>query len=439
MIKWGSTWKCADRTFRTKPLIEYLRAVPDPRCGRKTKHDYAEVLLCLVIGFLNGRTTIRRSLKWCVKNLGLLRRYTPLENGVASPSTACRILAGIDVGLFALEFMEWIGEILSTRGIHLAIDGKALRAATEKVKNFRAPMVMNAIDAATGLVVAQLPIQNKDCEITAIPELLKLLDIRESTVTIDAVGTQTEIMRQVVAQEGHFLLPIKRNQPQSYEEIVKYFGEMSEDYQEMKENPNFKPRHPEMMEGYEETFCQEKNRDRYERRWYKVCSNPSVLTKTQEEWPFIKTVGQVKQVRILVERDAEGNDITPDLETFLKEGSRRQPNPIRGDGESSDIQVTGIISDRELSAEEMGMLKRQHWGVENRLHHVLDDTFREDRSPAKKSKINLALIRKFAYNILRIAMISGDCAEIMTEAMDEFCDDHALIEKYVFCGINSFY
>lgn len=101
--------------------------------------------------------------------------------------------------------------------------------------------------------------------------------------------------------------------------------------------------------------------------------------------------------------------------------------------------MTGIISDRELSAEEMGKLKRGHWAVENRLHHVLDDTFREDRSPAKKFKISLALIRKFAYNILRLAKLSGDCGEIMPETMDEFCDDHTLIEKYIFCGINSLY
>lgn len=99
-------------------------------------------------------------------------------------------------------------------------------------------------------------------------------------------------MKQVVAQGGHFLLQIKGNQPQSYGEIVKYFGEMSEDYEKMKENADFKPRHLEMMEGYEEMYCVEKNRDRYERRWYKVCSTPSLLTKTQEEWSFIKTVGQ---------------------------------------------------------------------------------------------------------------------------------------------------
>ena len=94
----------------------------------------------------------------------------PLKNGIASPSTVSRLLSGLDEELFALEFMEWIGEIVDTKGIHLAIDGKALRAAMEKVKDFRAPMVLNAMDAVTGLVIAQMPIQNTECEIRAIPD-----------------------------------------------------------------------------------------------------------------------------------------------------------------------------------------------------------------------------------------------------------------------------
>jgi len=414
-----------------------MQAVPDPRCDRKTKHNHAEVLLCLVIGFLAGRTTIRRSLKWCRRHLQWLRKYIPLENGIASPSTACRLLIGIDEELFAFEFMEWIGEILNTRGLHLVIDGKALRAAMSRVSDYRAPMVMNVIEAVTGLVLAQLPIQNKDCEITAIPELLKLLDIRESTITIDAIGTQSEIMEQILKQKGHFVLTVKKNQPQSYEEIMKYFGEMSEDYKKMKKEPDFRPRYAEMMAEYEEAYYQEKNRDRYEHRWYKVCHDVSLLTKTQKEWTYLKTVGHVRQVRIPVERDLEGNDVSPDVDTFLRKGSRRKPKPIEGDDKSSDIQDVGMISDRVLSAEELGQLKRQHWSIENRLHHVLDETFREDRSPAKKSKNNLALIRKIAYNILRIAMMSESYPTIMTEMMDDFCDDLSLIEKFVFSGINS--
>lgn len=165
---------------------------------------------------------------------------------------------------------------MKTRGLILAIDGKALRAAIEKVKDYRVLMVMNVVDTVTGLVLAQLPIQNKDCEITLIPKLLEFLDIKDSTITIDSIGTQTEIM-----------------------------------------------------------------------------------TKTQEEWPFLKTVGHVRQVRMV--RDAEGNDITQDIETFLNQGSRRQSKPVKGDGEASDIQEVGMISDLELKADEMGQVKRAHW------------------------------------------------------------------------------
>ena len=416
-----------------------MRAVPDPRCGRETKHDHAETLVCLVAGFLAGKTTIRRSLKWCEKHLEELREYLPLKNGIASPSTVCRLLSGIDEELFALEFMEWIGEIVDTKGIHLAVDGKALRAGMEKVKDFRVPMILNAVDVVTGLVVAQMPIKNKECEIKAIPELLKLLDIQGSIVTIDAVGTQTEIMEQILSQEGHFVLMVKKNQPQSYEEIVKYFGEMSEDKKRMKENETYRPRYPGMQEKYKEISQKERNRDREEYRWYSVCTECSLLTKTQKEWLFVKTVGLARQIRIPVERDEQGNDMTPDIKIFLEKGSRRRPKPIREEETGKDIQETGMISDMELSAEEMGQIKREHWAIENRLHHVLDDTFREDRSPAKKSKHNLGLIRKFAYNILRIAILSGDCAELITEAMDDFSDDHFLRKKYVFSGIDSFY
>lgn len=416
-----------------------MKAVPDPRCGRKTKHDHAEVLVCLVAGFLAGRTTIRRSLGWCKKHLKELREYLPLKNGIASPSTACRLLSGMDEELFALEFMEWAGEIVSTKGIHLAVDGKALRASMEKVKDFRAPMVLNAIDAVTGLVVSQMPIKNKDCEIKAIPELLKLLDIKGSTVTTDAIGTQTQIMEQILSQEGHFVLVVKKNQPQSYGEIVKYLGEMSEDHNRRKEDENYRPRYPEMQEKYEEVSQKERNRDREEYRWYSVCTECSLLTKTQKEWPFVKTAGLARQIRIPVERDEKGNDTTPDIKTFLEKGSRRRPKPVQDEDAGRDIQETGMISDMELTAEEMGRIKREHWAVENRLHHVLDDTFREDRSPAKRSKNNLALIRKFAYNILRTAMLHGDCAELMTEAMDDFSDDLFLRKKYVFSGIDSLY
>ena len=399
-----------------------MRQVPDPRCGRKTKHDCAEVLVCLTAGYLAGRTTIRRALKWCRKHIDFLREDMLLENGIASVSTASRILSGIDEELFALTFIEWIGTIVNTRGTHLAIDGKALRAAMNKVRDFRTPMVLNAIDAVKGIVLAQIPMERKECEITAIPELLNLLAIKGSVVTIDAIGTQTGIMRQIVDQGGSFVLTVKKNQPEAYGEIMKYFdGEGRE------------------SESYDKAVYHEKNRDRHEHRTYESSGDCSCISKFRDEWDFLKTVGRSRQVRIPLERDEAGNDITPAEDVFLKNGSRRRPLPSSGDGERNDVQLVGLISDRKMGAEELGRYKREHWAIENRLHHVLDDSFREDRSPAKKSKNNLALIRKFAYNILRIAMIQGACCPIMTEAMDDFCDDLALMKRYVFDGILSFY
>lgn len=416
-----------------------MRMVPDPRCSRKKKHDHAEILVCMVLGFLAGRTTLRRGLKWCRHNLERLKGYLPLENGIASPSTACRLLCGIDEYLFAMAFMEWIGELLSAKGIHIAIDGKALRAAASKVKNTRAPMIMNALDTATGLVLAQLPIKDKECELGALPELMGLLDVRNSIITIDAIGTQTNIMRQIIGKGGHFVLTVKKNQPSAYDEIMELFEELSADLKKRKECACCQPQHPELLKKYGELHCSEKNRDRYEHRFYKICNDSTALTKTETEWPFIKSVGRIRQIRIPVEKDQEGNDITPDLKTFLMRGSRRKPRPVTGDGMEDDIQDVGIVSDITMTAEEMGKIKRAHWAVENKLHHVLDDTFREDRSPAKKSKNNLALIRKFVYNILRLAMIKYPEYKIMTETMDSFADDSSLMEEYVFNGIESFY
>lgn len=241
-------------------------------------------------------------------------------------------MSGIDEELFLFAFMEWIGEILSTKGLHLAIDGKAVRAAASKIKGKKAPMILNAIDTATGIVLSQLPVQNKECEIKKIPELLKLLDIRGSIITTDAVGTQTSIMEQIVDQGGHFVLMVKKNQPASYEEIKKQFEELEEDSKKMKAEAGYQPRYPELMEKYDEVSYFEKNRDRHEYRSYRICNAAECVAKTQDEWTFIKSVGYVSQTRILMVRDEKGEDITPDEETFRREGqsgSRGQHQEIK--------------------------------------------------------------------------------------------------------------
>ena len=411
-----------------------MEMVEDLRCPREKKHHLAEVLTYTVAGYVSGRTTLRRCVKWAKKHLKWLCKGMQLKNGIASVATVSRLLSGIDEESFLYAFMEWIGEILDSKGHHIAIDGKALRAAASKVKSEKAPLLMNAIETATGLVLAQLPVMDKSNEIHGIPQLLKLLEIKDSIITIDAIGTQTEIMEQIHDQDGHFVLLVKRNQPQSYDEIVAFMQKVEEERNKAYNSP-----YADLLSKYDKVSYREKNRDRYEYRTYSICNDPSPVTKTGEDWMFVKSVGCSRQIRILMVRDGDGNDITPDVNTFLKHGSTRQPVPLTGDSERSDVQIVGIISDMEMNAKEMGSYRRLHWAVENRLHHVLDDTFREDRSPAKKSKNNLSLVRKFAYNILRIAQIQKGSTCPLTEMMDSFADDPELLEKYIFNGIISFY
>ena len=361
-----------------------------------------------------------------------------LKHGIASVPTASRILSGIDEELFLYAFMEWAGEIVNTKGAHIAIDGKALRGACDKARTFRPPMLMNVVETATGFVMAQLPMDTKDNEITSIPQVLRLLALKGSTITIDAIGTQTSIMEQIHSQGGHFVLMVKKNQSGAYEEIREIMEAMTADYAIKKAGgiPTF----PDLLQKYDEVKTHEVNRERHEYRICRTLCDVSAINKSRKEWPYIKCIGWVEQVRVPIERDAERNDITPSKEEFVKNGSRRSPLPSSSEeGVGKDIQKVAMISDLTLSAKEMAGIKRLHWSIENRLHHVLDDTFREDRSPAKKSRNSLAIIRKFAYNILRLSMKSEGDGDAMTEMMDRFCDDPQLMQRFVFDGIPALY
>ena len=208
------------------------------------------------------------------------------------------MLCGIDEELALYAFMEWIGEIADSKNTHLAIDGKALRGATEKTKGGTTPMLLNVVDAVRGLIFAQLPVDSKTNEIGVIPELLKLLDIKGSVITIDAIGTQTAIMEQIHEQEGHFVLTVKKNQPEAYEEIHRFMDQLEAEEAKTKtdEIPDAVIR--EYLEKYEETNRIEKNRDRNEYRVCQICNDTSNLTKTQKEWRHVQSIGRIKQIRI---------------------------------------------------------------------------------------------------------------------------------------------
>lgn len=411
-----------------------MRMVIDPRCGRKTKHDHAEILTYLAAGYLAGRDSVRRCLQWCKNHIDFLRQHLELKNGIASPATVSRILGNIDEEIFCLAFIEWMTGILNTKGINIAIDGKALRGSTEKIRNRKTPYILNVIDTATALVIAQLPIAEKENEITAIPKLLKLLNIQESLVTIDAVGTVQSVIDTINEKEADYLLTVKKGNPLTYQETKEMFAELGKENERITAHPGQTVTYEKQMDSYDVFKTIEKNRSRMEYRTMQICHNTDLITlcKKQKE---IKTVGWLEQIRIPMEKDKDGKDITPAYEDFIKNGTVRRPRITTGDDLTDDIHQVGLISSREMSAQETLKIKRNHWKIENSLHYVLDDLFREDRSSARKSKNNLAVIRKIAYNLLRIAILREKTESGPTEMRDQFNDDLTLIEKYAFRGI----
>lgn len=411
-----------------------MRMVIDPRCGRKAKHDHAEILTYLAAGYLAGRDSVRRCLQWCRNHIDFLRQHLELKNGIASPATVSRILGNIDEEIFCLAFIEWMTGILNTKGINIAIDGKALRGSTEKIRNRKTPYILNVIDTATALVIAQLPIAEKENEITAIPKLLKLLNIQESLVTIDAVGTVQSVIDTINEKEADYLLTVKKGNPLTYQETKEMFAELGKENERITAHPGQTVTYEKQMDSYDVFKTIEKNRSRMEYRTMQICHNTDLITlcKKQKE---IKTVGWLEQVRIPMEKDKDGKDITPAYEDFIKNGTVRRPRITAGDALTDDIHQVGLISSREMSAQETLKIKRDHWKIENSLHYVLDDLFREDRSSARKSKNNLAVIRKIAYNLLRIAILREKTESGPTEMRDQFNDDLTLIEKYAFRGI----
>lgn len=202
----------------------------------------------------------------------------------------------------------------------------------------------------------------------------------------------------------------------------------------MEKDRNYRPRYPEMQEKYEVTSPKERNSDLQEYRWYSVCTSMQPSDKDTERMAVCKNSGIGQPDTDTGRKGCAGERHHVGYKNFSGKGFQTEAETCSGrrnrkrypENENRNDFRHGTDGGRNRPD------KKGHWAVENSLRHVPDDTSREDRSPAKRSKHNLALIRKFAHNILRTAILSGDCAEIMTEAMDEFCGDPSLRKKYVY-------
>ena len=415
-------------------MSEWLKNIPDPRSKRKKPHELSGILICIILGFLHGKTKLRRIYRWCKSHINELTQYMPLPFGVPSVSTMSRILSMVDAELVSAAVMSWICQLVDTRGKHIAIDGKGLRAAANKINGDRTPYILNAIDVATRLVIGQLAIREKTNEMTAIPELVEMLEIEGSTISIDAIGTTGTIMDAIDEKSGYYLLQVKKNCPLLYDELMDLFDDLKS--LRDKDKDEF-----EKVSG--DTYCEhktsEKNRERYEHRKVEYYDGKEWIGHFQEDRPSIQSVGRTSQVRILEVQDKDGNDITPSLDEFLSNGSARQPILTVGDGFKDIVQKAGLVANRKMNAKEMMEYHRNHWTIENSLHYVLDETFGEDKCTVRRGKNTLSILRKCAYNIARLLQNENPKERpYIPDVLDDIADQFELAAGYIFKAVPAF-
>lgn len=453
----GVTWEQVDGT-QTKSVYAFLQSLTDPRT-RTCKYLLWEILACFVIGIMHGKDSGYRIVHWCRENIGLLREYgLILENGVASYDTHMRILRLIDINMFAQEFLNWSNEFLILSGVHIAIDGKGLRGGTDKVRGGFTPYMLNVVEVTTGHIIASFPILTKEAEVSVIPSVIQMIATESNLITIDAVGTCINIISELLLNNAHLFLLVKKNNSQAYESLKNYFEdkkamecdataskEASHCYQSA-ENGNMKRKTApletnetvqpdnkkagcsvleeliESSEGKAEHtstgWTCEKAGGHVQYRKYQAITNlesesiynwdvgASLLGVTSalgEISGFFRTIGWAESVRVPIEKNEAGEDITRSRIDYLLYGSNRNPHPpVASDSERSSYQQIGFISTLELTANEAMRIKIEHWGVET-SNQILDITLREDEARTKTGKFSFSLLRKCAFNLLRYA------------------------------------
>lgn len=337
-------------------FINYFGIIKDKRQQAKVRHKLIDILFICVAATIANASDWKDIEIFAKKREEWFRKFLELPNGVPSHDTFERTFRWIDPKQFEKCFIHWVREIaeLADRSI-VAIDGKTMCGAFD-TDDKRSPIhIVSAWASENGMVLGQVKTDEKSNEITAIPELLDLIFVKNCIVTIDAMGTQTKIAEKIIDKKADYVLALKGNQPNLHTDVVDFFEDA--------EKTNF--------DGLKVKSCMTADKDhgRIEVRKYFLVENVDWLSM-KDDWKGLKSIG-------MAIRECE----------------------VKG---KKTVEKRYFISSLKDSIEEFGDAVRKHWGIES-THWFLDVVFKEDARRVRKDNApqNLAMLKRMALNILR--------------------------------------
>lgn len=340
-------------------LIKPFEALEDPRMKRKPEHLLVDIVAIAILAVLSGANDMVAIETYGKAKQTWLETFLELPNGIPSHDTFSRVLALLDPQQLHECFLSWVQVITDQLEIKLInIDGKTARGSYDREQSLKALHTVSAWASEHHLVLAQQRVESKSNEITAIPELLNLLDIKGAIITLDAMGTQRNIADQIIDQGGDYILALKGNQSTLHNQVKAFFQTAQQS----------------QWAGIDVSYseCTEAGHHRIERRqvWAVPITQVPDLPHPSK-WRGLATVVMVKRERRL------WNKTTTEVCFY----------------------ITSLAADATLLAQAI----RSHWGIENSLHWILDVTFREDHSRIRNGHgpENMGLLRRLALNLLK--------------------------------------
>jgi predicted transposase YbfD/YdcC len=363
----------------------------DPRLRRCRRHQLMDVVAIAICGVVCGCKSWKDVAYYGRMKIDKLRTFLQLPNGIPSKDTFRRVFARIKPAAFQKCFRSWTQALTDSLGIkHIAIDGKTARRSHDRGAGKTALHLVSAWATANHLTLGQVAVNDKSNEITAIPQLLELLELSGAIVTIDAMGCQKEIARKIREGGGHYVLAVKDNQQRLLEDIQACFADELEK--------------PESKADYSHHTTEERHHGRIERRHYYTIDQPKGI-RDAELWKDLRTISLVVSERQVL-------------------------------GEAATTESRYYIGSKPGKATTYARYIRGHWGVENSLHWVLDMIFEEDQSRIRKDhgQENMALLRRVAISILKNATSCE--GSIRSKQLQALLDDEVMANMlHTFSGV----